>query len=197
RPAPEQKEGGVATAVASDPPWLLTLEPIQRKEVFIEILDVPHAKVVTVLEILSPSNKTKGNPGYKLYRTNQRELLTSKTSLIEIDLLRRSRHTVAAPQAALRERGQWDYLVCLHRGGKKAAFEVWPFTVRQRLPRIRVPLAKGDADIVLDLQAVFDRAYEEGAYSRWVDYRARPVVALPNEDADWADTLLRERGLRS
>lgn len=39
------------------------------------------------------------------------------------------------------------------------------------LPRIRVPLADSEPDIVLDLQAVFERCYDEGAYTRRVDYR--------------------------
>jgi uncharacterized protein DUF4058 len=51
-------------------------------------------------------------------------------------------------------------------------------------------------DLVLDLQAVFDRCYDEGPYARRVDYRREPSVLLPRADAEWADQLLRERGLR-
>jgi hypothetical protein len=52
-------------------------------------------------------------------------------------------------------------------------------------------------DVVLDMQAVFDRNYEEGAYAEQIDYTQEPVPPLTGEDAAWADALLRERGLRS
>lgn len=70
------------------------------------------------------------------------------------------------------------------------------FTVRQRLPRVRVPLTGDDPDVVLDLQAVFDRCYDAAAYARSLDYRQPPVPPLRPADAEWADALLREKGLR-
>jgi hypothetical protein len=51
--------------------------------------------------------------------------------------------------------------------------------------------------VVLDLQAVFDRCYEEGAYARRLDYRREPVPPLSYNEVTWADTLLRQRGLRT
>jgi hypothetical protein len=71
-----------------------------------------------------------------------------------------------------------------------------PVTVRQRLPRIRVPLAAEDPDLTLDLQPILDRCYDAGPYVRRIDYRRDPPVPLSASDAAWADTLLRERGLR-
>ena len=65
-------------------------------------------------------------------------------------------------------------------------------TLRQRLPRIRVPLADGEPDVVLDLQAVFDRCYDEGAYARRLDYRREPSTPLSETDRAWAATLLHE-----
>jgi len=185
------------TAVA-DPPVLVTIEPVEVREVFIQILSLREAnRVVTVIEVLSPSNKTANSEGRRLYLAKQRELLASQTSLIEIDLLRHGEHTVAITREALLHRGlQWDYIVCLHRGGQGQRYEVWPIHVRQRLPRIRVPLAQGEPDVVLNLQVVFDRCYEEGAYARLVDYQRDPPVPLKGEDAEWAAVLLRECGLR-
>lgn len=195
----EQDVGGTALAVAvSDPPWVMTVEPMEMREVFVEIFPVAdEGRLVTVIEVLSPSNKTAGSPGRQLYLTKQQEILESQTHLIEIDLLRRGEHTVAAPRGNLLQRGLWDYLVSLHRGGQKGRrFEVWAIPLRQRLPRIRVPLADGDSDVVLDLQAVFNRCYDESAYARRLDYRREPAVALVSSDAEWATSLLRERGLR-
>jgi hypothetical protein len=192
---PEQQQGSTATVLSSDPPWVLTVEPLEVREVFIEILSVEDAsRVITVIEVLSPSNKTANSEGRQLYVTKQQEILQSPIHLIEIDLLRYGEHTVAAPRESLLARGVWDYLVCLHRGGQRARYEVWATTLRQRLPRIRVPLAHGEPDIVLDVQAVFDRCYDEGAYARRLDYRREPLLPLSETDRTWAATLLHERG---
>lgn len=184
--------------MASDPPWVLTVKPEEMREVYIEILSVPdESRVVTAIEVLSPSNKNADNQGQELYLTKQAEILSSQTHLIEIDFLRSGEHTVAVPPDMLLGRGDWDYLVCLHRGGQKEErYEVWAIPLPQRLPRIHVPLQEGDPDVVLDLQAVFNRCYDEGPYARRVDYRSEPPTPMKDDDAQWADTLLRERGFR-
>lgn len=193
-PHPERQQEGTTATLASDPPWTLTVPPVEMREVFIEILSVGDAsEVITVIEVLSPSNKTANSEGRQLYVSKQREILRSPTHLIEIDLLRSGEHTVAAPRDRLVERGVWDYLVCLHRGNRRERFEVWATTLRQRLPRIRVPLANGEPDVVLDLQAVFDRCYDEGAYARRLDYRREPSPPLSAHDREWATALLGQR----
>jgi hypothetical protein len=193
-PLPEQQQGSNAAIMTSDPPWVLTVEPVEVREVFVEILSVGDAsRVVTVIEVLSPSNKTANSEGRQLYLTKQQEILQRSTHLIEIDLLRYGEHTVTAPRGSLIARGGWDYLVCLHRGGQRGRYEVWAITLRQRLPRIRVPLANGEPDIALDVQAAFDRCYDEGAYARRLDYRGEPLMPLSETDRAWAATLLRER----
>jgi hypothetical protein len=120
----EQSAGETAVAV-SDSPWVVTYEPVEMREVFIEILSLPEpSRVVTVIKVLSPSNKVAGSPGRQLYLTKQQEIFESQTHLIEIDLLRRGEHTVLAPREILGQRGRWDYLVCLHRGGQGRRCEV-------------------------------------------------------------------------
>jgi hypothetical protein len=199
-PAPllvDHGTGGAAVAVASDPHWVLTVQPVEMREAFIRIVSTAdESQVITVIEVLSPSNKTPGSEGRELYLAKQHELLRSPTHLIEIDLLREGEHTVAPPRHALLEKGRWDYLVSLHRGGHRGEYVVWPIPLQERLPRILVPLRSGDPDIVLDLQPVFDRCYDEGAYARRLDYSRGPRVRLRGDDVEWADRLLRERGLR-
>ena len=196
-PPASPAQGGVATAVASDPAWVLTVEPVEVREVFIEILALTgEERVVTAIEFLSPANKQAGSEGRTLYFTKQREILQSQTHLIEIDLLRQGEHTVAPPRAEISSRGYWNYLASLHRGGQGSRFEVWAFTLRQRLPRIRVPLADDDPDIVLDLQAVLDRCYDEGGYARRLNYRREPPTVLTQADEEWVSELLRAKGLR-
>jgi hypothetical protein len=61
---------------------------------------------------------------------------------------------------------------------------------------IRVPLRQTDADVSLDLQALLERCYDNGGYQNDLDYEAQPDPPLESDDAAWADSLLREKGLR-
>src|SRR5262249_32135483 len=84
--------------------------PVEVRDHYVEILDTYRAmKAVTVLEVVSPTNKAAG-PGRDAYRAKQRETLAGECHLVEIDLLRRGRHVLAVPLAAAREHGRYDYL---------------------------------------------------------------------------------------
>ena len=61
-------------------------------------------------------------------------------------------------------------------------------SLRDRLPRLAIPLRPGDSDVVLDLQQVVDEAYETGRYDR-TDYRRPLDPPLPPEEAAWATDL--------
>ena len=68
----------------------------------------------------------------------------------------------------------------------------------QRLPQIAIPLLPGDPDVPLDLQAVFDRAYDVGPYGREIEYgKDRIVPRLKPEQAEWAADLLKQRKRRA
>jgi hypothetical protein len=64
--------------------------------------------------------------------------------------------------------------------------------MRHTLPIIGVPLRKRDPDVALDLQAVFDAAYEFGAYGRGIDYKKSPSPPLARELRKWAAGLCRK-----
>jgi hypothetical protein len=188
---------GAALADASDIPLHFEVWPIESREAYISIRDVTRKqRVITTIEMLSHANKTTRNDGRRLYREKQEKILASESHLIEIDLLRAGTFTAAVPLTVFEPGENPDYLVCLHRAKTGGAFDVWPVNIRQRLPRIDVPLEEGVPDVVLDLQAVMDRAYDEGSYIRKTDYTQSPVPPLKDDDRAWADAVLKERGLR-
>ena len=189
---------GVAVAEAADPSQVVAVFPDEVREPYIEIRAVKGGRqIATVVEVLSYTNKTPGSEGRRLYKTKQREILNSPTHLLEIDLLRQGEHTVAAPLESLLGRSEWDYLVCLHRSTEPYHYEYWPIQLQDRLPRVKVPLLSGDPDVVLDLQEVFNRTYDAGAYNNELDYNSSPPIALRGGDASWADELLKQQGYRS
>jgi hypothetical protein len=189
--------GGTATLERAAPTGRLAAYPLEMHEWFIQIRTThPERRLITVIEILSPANKARGE-GQREYRQKQQEILRSDVNLLEIDLLRQGEHIVAAPFNGLRERGEWDYLACLHRGARRYNYDFWMIRLRERLPYIWVPLTQEQEDIELDLQAVFDRAYESGRYLQAIDYRSDPTPPPNAEDTAWMNDLLREKGLRT
>ncbi len=204
-----QEEQGIATTGRSgsvsvlegtraiDAPLRLQAMEVEERQAYVNIINTRNEQIVSVIELLSPTNKNKNNSGWEAYRHKQRELLASHTSLIEIDLLRAGIYTVAVPISLIPPQRKWNYLTCLHRGGQGSVFEVWPHTVRECLPCIAVPLGANMPDLPLDLQQPFNRCYDEGRYNRKIQYAHEPIPPLSAEDAVWADALLREKGLRS
>ena len=66
------------------------------------------------------------------------------------------------------------YTACVYCPDRWPKLEVYPISLRAPLPAIRIPLRAGrDADVVLDLQALFDKSYTNGAYVD-TDYAAPP-----------------------
>jgi hypothetical protein len=185
------------TATAGEAlPRILRVPSMTNREVFIEVVSRSSGHVVAVIELLSLSNKEAGR-GREEYRHKQQDLLYSETHLLEIDLLRGGEYTLAPLEPRMHEEfGTWDYAACLHRAGRLDEFEVWPLSLRDRLPFLRVPLSEGMDDISIDLQAAFDRAFNENSLDFGVDYTAEPEPPLRAEDAVWTDALLREKGRR-
>lgn len=172
-------------------------EPIRHH--FVEIRDPSRGhKLITLIEILSPSNKRSG-PDREAYEAKQREVLESEASLIELDLLRGGRRVL--PDLGLRARiDQLDprpaYVVLTNRAWRRGGgvdYDVYPIGLHDPLPCIAVPLKEGEEEIPLDLQYVFDRAYDTGPYRRGaVDYAGPvPAPALDEPDAAWAAELTR------
>jgi Protein of unknown function (DUF4058) len=153
---------------------------------------------VCTIEILSPTNKTPVVKGQKLYRRKQRELMKRKIHLVEIDLLRGGKHTTAvALDWAQEDAGEFDYHVCVRRFNRFEEFEVYPILLAQPLPPIAVPLLPADGDIEVDLQAIFQRAYDAGPYQRAIDYRSEKVEPpLTPEQDKWMRGVLRKAGIR-
>lgn len=191
--------GGVAVATRTrTEPLVFEVTDDQRREPYVEIrtrLSDSGERVVTVIEILSLSNKTPGEKGRELYLQKQREVLTSPIHLVEIDLLRGGEHTTPMLRERLeRKAGSFDYHVSVRRFDQPGRFFVYPWQLEIPLPEIAIPLLPGDGEVPLDLQAVFTRCYGTGPYRRRVLYDpARIVPALPEKKMQWVKQVLSQR----
>lgn len=191
------ESGGVVTLTN---PVIVTVPHDEHTESYLDIYLKRGEKqrLVCTIEILSLSNKTPGKKSQKLYRRKQREVLARKVHLVEIDLLRAGKHTTAvALDWAKAKTGDFDYHVCVRRYNRFEEFEVYPILMQQPLPTIAIPLLPSDGDVSLDLQAIFQRAYEAGPYARSLDCRTEPLdPPLSSEQMTWMRDMLRRAGIR-
>ncbi len=188
-----QPEGAAASGtVAVAEPMIVHDDPIPER--WIEIRDV-HGRLVTVIEVLSPTNKRED--GWFSYRARQRNLLSAPVNLVEIDLIRGGSHVAAVPLDQFTRPLGTSHLVCVARPTPTdfTRREVYLCPLREPLPTIRVPLRPTDPDVPLAVQALIDRCYRTGRY--WLaDYRHPLDPPVAAEDAAWVEERLRAAGLR-
>lgn len=146
---------------------------------WVEIRDRAGRTLVTLIEILSPTNK-RGD-GHRDYLRKRNKVLLSSAHLMEIDLLRKGKRVpMTKPLPA------GDYYVFLTRANKRPESEVWPIDISDPLPVVRVPLREPDADVPLDLQRAFSTIYQASPYAVAIDYSKSPDVPLSKAAAAWA-----------
>lgn len=165
--------------------------PEEVVERFLEIREVQTGEVITVVELLSPVNKR--NPtGRQEYNEKRQQILATKTSLIEIDLLRSGQ----APPLRMSTAQACDYRVVVSRAWQRPRVELYCIGVRQPLPTIPVPLRRNEAEPTIALNQLLHDLYDRAAYDLAIDYKIAPSPPLAEHEAAWAAALLRTAGLR-
>ncbi|WP_143206319.1 DUF4058 family protein [Singulisphaera sp. GP187] len=187
---PWETGGDIAVDVA-EPIVATTLFAEDIHEARLEIIDRERRHLVTVIEVVSPSNKVSGSQGRLSFDRKRREVLNSPSHWVEIDLLR------GGPPQPIRKIIQpCECMVHISRQESRPKGLLWPIRLSQRLSKVTIPLHAGDPDVPLDLQAVLDVAYERANYDLEIDYRTEPIPPLDREWDEWSQRLLQERGLR-
>ncbi len=191
RSIPTQTRSTIATLPAKSESVTVTLPiPEEIRESYLEIRDVATSHVVTVIEILSPTNKRAGK-GREAYEDKRSQVLASPTHLVEIDFLRGGK-----PMPILGETPRTDYRILVARRNNRPRAQLYGFNVRQEIPQFLLPLRSRDPEPLVDLQSLLAQVYEQARFDISVDYSLEPVPPLKKDDKAWADRLLREQGLR-
>ncbi len=147
----------------------------------------PTGQVVTVMELLSPTNKAPGEDGLDAYLEKRAEFLASGSHLVEFDLLRGGERL---PMAGPLPKG--DYYVYVGRAHRRPRGQIITWPLRWPLPSVPIPLLPDDPEVTLDLQAVFRAAYEPSLYDRRLGYDQPLLPPLPPQDEAWVGERLRE-----
>lgn len=132
-----------------------------EKHTYIEIRDRQNHDLVTMLEVLSPSNKRYG-PDREQYLMKRSVLMVSPVSIVEIDLLR------DGPRMPIEDAPECDYLAMVSRPAMRPNVELWPIQLEQPLPIIPIPLRGEFPDARLDLQAMLHYVYDSAGYEDYI-----------------------------
>ncbi|HZU35268.1 MAG TPA: DUF4058 family protein, partial [Gemmataceae bacterium] len=127
----------------SGPVLMQAVVKAEYRELFLEIHQGgPEHKLITGIEVLSPSNKRPNTRGWRLYHRKRLAFLTGHANFVELDLLRRGRRM---PMVGTWPDSPYYLLVCRKKEAPRCT--VWPAHYTKRLPLVPIPLAPPDADI--------------------------------------------------
>jgi hypothetical protein len=164
-----------------------TLQPVKHRialprhrQPYLVIRTRQGETVVTVIELLSPWNKTPES-GVAEYLTKRANVLYSNANLVELDLLRGGERlpTMEPLQAG-------DYYAFISRPHLRPEVDVYAWTLRDVLPSLPIPLVEGEPHVTLDLQTAFNTTYDRAGYDYSLDYTAEIRPPLSAADAEWA-----------
>ena len=157
---------------------------------YLEIREVATSEVVTVIEVLSPTNKRPGE-GRKTYEAKRQTLLASAPNLVEIDLLRQWEPLLKLPTDI---RSHYRILVSACDSRPRAS--LYAFNLADVIPAFPLPLATGDVEPIVNLQKLVGDIYDQSGYDMVINYQDNPIPALSNEDNAWLTEWLQQKGLR-
>jgi hypothetical protein len=185
----KQASGAIAEASETEAVSMEAFVALEFRETFIEIYEHdPEKRLVTCIEVLSPSNKRRGSKGWKRYLRKRQALLLGTANLVELDLLRGGqRMPMMTP---------WPdspYTLLVSREHRAPHCTVWPAYFQRPLPQIPIPLASPDADVRLDLQPFIAAIYARSRYGDDIDYTRPLQPALTDEESAWLAEQLRAR----
>jgi hypothetical protein len=168
---------------------LATREPIHERYLEIRSQEAPQT-VVAVVEVLSYSNTLPGGDRDR-YLQKRGQIVASRTSLVEIDLLR-----AGSRMPGWDESLPYDYGVVAGPGYRRPHAKLYGFSLREEAITFPFPLDGGCIEPTVSLPEILATLYERGRYQMRIDYSRPPNPRFTAADEVWADALLRERGLR-
>lgn len=184
---PRESGTAVIEAVEAKPYRVLVrLEEDEIEECFLTIQELPERKLVTAIEVLSPTNK-RTKKARQDYLDKRSDLIRSGVNLVEIDLLRAGQRMPLnnAPPPT-------DYRILVYRPRPNRFAEVFGFSYKDPIPSILIPLSHGEAEPTLDLNAVLHALIGRARYDLTINYRHPPTPRLRKEDQAWAESIIAQ-----
>jgi hypothetical protein len=179
---------GGGPAIREQPVEMLATSETEHREAYLEIHALePDRRLVTAVEMLSPTNKGNNSKGRKLYLKKRQPLLAGSANFVEIDLLRRGRRMPMAQSWP-----QSPYYLLVSRKNEAPRCKVWPAYSLRPLPAIPVPLDPGIPDLRLSIQPLIERTYRTGNYDSDIDYRNMFEQKLTEDEIEFLKRALNK-----
>ena len=163
--------------------------PEEMLEHYLEIRRTEHDEVVTVIELLSPTNKTT-REGRAEYEKKRMKILQSDTHLVEIDLIRAGQPFPFTLQNKVNPVS--DYRITISRAQQRPQANVYLFSLREIIPDFQIPLLRGDVEPTLFMNQILHSLFERAHYAGLVGYDKPLTPPLSAADTVWFATLLQK-----
>jgi len=185
--SPRSPSAGAATTVK--PQTVMLPMPVEIKERYLEIREASSDAVITVVEVLSPTDKRPGK-GRLTYEAKRRAVLGSASHLVEIDLLR-AYEPMAMRPVSTGAASCASYRILVSRSECRPQADLYEFTLKQPVPAFPLPLKAAGEQVMLDLQPLIRGLYERGGYAIRIDYQVPvPPPSLSKEDQAWVSQVI-------
>jgi len=155
--------------------------PDEIRHRYLEVRDQVSGEAITVIEILSPTNKRSHR---REYLEKRLEILGSETNLVEIDLLR-----AGAPMPMTGKTPDTHYRILISRAWERPYAEALLFNIPQPIPDVPIPLRQGEEEAIVPLNRLLHEIYDEGGYDLMLNYSRPPDNPLDSATAAWAAEL--------
>ncbi len=182
------ERGGAAVKTAPgliESPYLEVVfrdDPLEESYLVVRL--VPSGEIVTVIEILSHTNKQRGRERDK-YLAKREEFFDATLGIVEIDLLR------AGPPMPFTEAAHGaDYRILVRQRAHPTRAKLYPFDVRQPIPIFPLPLLPDDQEPLVNLNELIAGVYERAGYDLVINYAEPPNPPLREADVAWAKECL-------
>jgi hypothetical protein len=139
---------------------------------------------ITVIEVIRWDVKQSG-PLRDGYIEQRAKWVADGLNVVEIDLVR------ASPTLMEFDLPPSDYVIA-SRPSRMSRIEVWPVRLRDRLPRVPVPLRAPSDRVALDIQQIVHDVYDASGYEHYI-YDGQPDPPLDTDDVRWAAQFVPDR----
>lgn len=154
------------------------------RERFLEVREQGTNRLITVIEVLSLSNKLPGQ-GRTSYEAKRRAIFDSATNLVEIDLLRIGEPLPVYPLP------QSDYRILVSRAWERPGSLLYPFDLPHPIPAVPIPLQEGEDEPILAPGMLLQQIYADVRYDLRIDYTVTPPEPLlTDEKVRWVKQQL-------
>lgn len=178
----------VTTPATSSFNGVMTVEVPMTDEIgedYLEIHEVKSGKLITLIEVLSPTNKIS-REGREQYMQKRSQILPARTNLIEIDLLRSGE-----PMPVVGRTVSTDYRTLISRGHQRPKAQLYGFGVRRSILEFPLPTLPHETEPQVDLNTILHDLYIRARFDLRLDYSQQPLPPLAEDDAAWAQALIR------